>query len=97
MEASVSTLQPTLISKLRVLMVGIANNDWAGTSSNVVIKAGTAAPYPDPTFSFFPSKISANDILTLTRQYNERTAGTLKIHYLYRFANHSRHYGRHKR
>ena len=76
---AVSTLQTdTDIENLEWLMVGIANNDWAGTSSNVVFKAGTAAPYPDPAFSFFPSKISTNDILTLTRQYNERTAGTLK-------------------
>lgn len=52
-------------------------NQWGANSGDQVQKAGSAAPYPDPSFSFFPTRVSAQDILTLTREYNERTAGEL--------------------
>lgn len=52
-------------------------NQWGVNSGDQVQKAGTATPYPDPVFSFFPTRVSAKDILTLTREYNERTAGDL--------------------
>lgn len=52
-------------------------NQWGANSGDQVQKAGTATPYPDPVFSFFPTRVSAMDILTLTREYNERTAGDL--------------------
>lgn len=50
---------------------------WGVNSGDQLQKAGSAAPYPDPVFSLFPSRVSAKDILTLTREYNERTAGDL--------------------
>lgn len=53
-------------------------NAWGLNSGDQLQKAGQAVPYPDPQFSYFPSKVSAKDILTLTRQYNESTAGDLK-------------------
>ncbi len=53
-------------------------NGWGLNSGDQLQKAGQAVPYPDPQFSYFPSKVSAKDILTLTRQYNESTAGDLK-------------------
>lgn len=65
------------IENLAWLVVGIVNNDWGGTCPDQLTKAGTATPYPDPVFSIFPSHVSARDILTINRQYNERTAGDL--------------------
>lgn len=65
------------IENLAWLMVGIINGDWGGTSPDQSTKAGSAAPYPDPVFSLFPTKVSTRDILTLTREYNERTSGDL--------------------
>ncbi len=53
------------------------NPDWVGTSADALLKAAAATPYPDPVFSYFPQKICVLDILTLIRQYNEKTAGTL--------------------
>lgn len=53
-------------------------NGWGLNSGDQLQKAGQAVPYPDPQFSYFPSKVSAKDILTLVRQYNESTAGDLK-------------------
>lgn len=76
--ASTGLQTDTDIENLTWLMVGIINNDWGGTSAAGTLKAGTAAPYPDPVFSVFPTRVSAKDILTLVRQYNERTAGELK-------------------
>ena len=67
----------TEIENLAWLVVGIINGDWGGTSADQSTKAGQAVPYPDPSFSFFPSTIGLNDIITLTRQYNEKTAGEL--------------------
>lgn len=67
----------TEIENLAWLVVGIINGDWGGTSADQSTKAGQAVPYPDPAFSSFPSRIGLNDILTLTRQYNEKTAGEL--------------------
>ncbi len=53
-------------------------NAWGANSGDQMQKAGKASPYPDPSFSYFPSKVSLKDILTLTRQWNEKTAGDLK-------------------
>ena len=59
------------------LKFGIVVNEWAHSGWGFEFKAGTAEAYPDPAFSTFPSRITLKDILTLTRQYNERTAGEL--------------------
>lgn len=59
------------------LKFGIIVNEWAHSAWGFEFKAGTAEAYPDPLFSTFPSKITSKDILTLTRQWNERTAGVL--------------------
>lgn len=59
------------------LKFGIVVNEWAHSGWGFEFKAGTAEAYPDPSFSTFPSRITLKDILTLTRQYNERTAGEL--------------------
>lgn len=69
-----SDYEPTNIAWL---MVGIVNNDWGGTCADQSTKAGQAVPYPDPSFSYFPTKLCANDILTLTRQYNGKLDGDL--------------------
>lgn len=53
------------------------NPDWAGTTPDAILKAAAAMPYPDPQFSFFPQKFCAQDILTLTRQYNGKFDGEL--------------------
>ena len=52
-------------------------NQWGVNSGDQLQKAGTAEIYPDPVFSYFPTQISVLDILTLIRQYNERSAGVL--------------------
>ena len=59
------------------LKFGIVANEWAASAWGFEFKAGTAEAYPDPLFSIFPSRFTINDILTITRQYNERTAGDL--------------------
>lgn len=64
------------------LLVGVINNDkggtdWGGTCPDQSAKAGQAVPYPDPSFSYFPTKLCANDILTLTRLYNGKLDGDL--------------------
>ena len=59
------------------LKFGIVVNSWATSLFGFEFKAGTAEAYPDPSFSIFPSRITLKDILTVTRQYNERTAGEL--------------------
>lgn len=74
-----SDYEPTNIAWL---MVGVINKDdgstdWGGTCPNQSAKAGQAVPYPDPSFSYFPTKLCANDILTLTRQYNGKLDGEL--------------------
>lgn len=53
-------------------------NQWGANSGDQMQKAGTAEVYPDPVFSYFPSRFCALDILTLIRQYNARTDGELK-------------------
>ena len=69
-----SDYEPTNIAWL---MVGIVNGDWGGTCADQSTKAGQAVPYPDPSFSYFPTKLTANDILTLTRLYNGKLDGDL--------------------
>ena len=69
-----SDYEPTNIAWL---MVGIVNNDWGGTCPDQSAKAGQAVPYPDPSFSYFPTKLTANDILTLNRLYNGKLDGDL--------------------
>ena len=56
---------------------GIVVNDWENAQFDFEFKAGTAEPYPDPSFSFFPSKVCSKDIITFIRQYNGRTDGEL--------------------
>lgn len=53
------------------------NPDWANTGDGPTLKAAAAIAYPDPQFSFFPQKFCALDMLTLTRKWNEKTAGEL--------------------
>lgn len=60
------------------LKFGLVLQDWSASVFDLEFKAGTAEAYPDPVFSYFPSKFSQNDILTLTRQYNGRTDKELK-------------------
>jgi len=57
---------------------GEGNPDWGPNSGDKSQKAGAAVPYPDPVFGIFPTKFTPKDIITLTRQYNERNAGELK-------------------
>lgn len=57
---------------------GLINDMWGGANFDFEFKAGTAEAYPDPMFSYFPSRISKYDILTLIRQWNGRTDGELK-------------------
>lgn len=63
---------------LNWLMVGMVNGDWGGTCPDQELKAGSEEEYPDPSFSYFPSKLSSLDILTLTRQWNGKLDGELK-------------------
>lgn len=56
---------------------GLILNEWENSQFDFEFKAGTAEPYPDPAFSFFPSKVCAKDIITFIRQYNGRTDGEL--------------------
>jgi hypothetical protein len=65
------------IDNLAWLVVGILNNDWGGTSANQTTKAGSAEVYPDPQFSFFPTKVSKEDIITFIRKYNGKRDGEL--------------------
>ncbi len=69
-----SDYEPTNIAWL---LVGIVNGDWGGTCPDQSTQAGQAVPYPDPVFSYFPSRLSSLDILTLTRQYNGKLDGEL--------------------
>ncbi len=57
---------------------GLVLEDWSASVFDLEFKAGTAEAYPDPAFSYFPSKFSKYDILTLIRQYNGRTDGDLQ-------------------
>ncbi len=58
---------------------GLVGGMWDhGAAFGFEFKAGTAEVYPDPVFSYFPSKFSKYDILTLIRQYNGRTDGDLQ-------------------
>ena len=66
------------IDNLAWLVVGILNNDWGGTSSDYLNKAGSAEVYPDPIFSYFPTKVSTQDIITFIRKYNGKRDGVLK-------------------
>lgn len=54
------------------------NPDWAATGDGPTLKAAVTVAYPDPEFTIFPQKVSAIDILTLTRLWNEKTSGELK-------------------
>lgn len=67
----------TQIDNLAWLVVGILNGDWGGTCPDQSTKAGTAEAYPDPIFSYFPSKVSALDFITFIRQYNGKRDGEL--------------------
>lgn len=55
----------------------VVNSGWLGTSPDIATAAGKEEEYPDPAFSYFPSKVSAWDILTLTRQWNRKTDNEL--------------------
>lgn len=66
------------VENMTYLIIPIVNGDWGPNSGDRLQKAGNAPIYPDPLFSYFPQKICALDILTLTRQWNEKNAGTLK-------------------
>jgi len=60
------------------LKFGLVLLDWSASNFDFEIKAGTAEQYPDPVFSYFPTRFSKYDILTLIRQWNGRTDGDLK-------------------
>ena len=60
---------------VKVIRDAAGANQWGVNSGDQLQKAGQAVPYPDPVFSLFPTRISQEDILTITREYNERTAG----------------------
>jgi hypothetical protein len=76
-QASTNLAADEQIDNLAWLMVGIQNNDWGGTSANQTTKAGSAEVYPDPQFSFFPTKVSKEDIITFIRKYNGKRDGEL--------------------
>lgn len=67
-----------VLENMTYLIVPVVNANWGPNSGDLLQKAGNAPVYPDPAFSFFPQKICALDILTLTRQWNESNAGILK-------------------
>lgn len=69
-----SDYEPT---NLMWIVVGVVNGVWTDCTPDQEAKAGQAAPYPDPSFSYFPSKFCANDVLTLIRQYNGKLDGDL--------------------
>ena len=58
---------------------GLVLEDWSASVFDLEFKAGTAEAYPDPAFSYFPSKFSKYDILTLIRQSNFCTYGYLQL------------------
>ncbi|MBF1407684.1 hypothetical protein [Prevotella histicola] len=62
---------------IKVIKDAAGANQWGVNTGDQTQKAGQAVPYPDPVFSVFPTRVSAKDILTLTRQYNGRTDGDL--------------------
>lgn len=62
---------------IKVIKDAAGANQWGVNTGDQIQKAGQAVPYPDPVFSVFPTRVSAKDILTLTRQYNGRTDGDL--------------------
>ena len=62
---------------IKVIKDAAGANQWGVNTGDQTQKAGQAVPYPDPMFSVFPTRVSAKDILTLTRQYNGRTDGDL--------------------
>ena len=49
-----------------------ASPDWAGASPDLKIVAPGVPIPPPPSLSFFPLKVSKNDILTITRLNNDR-------------------------
>lgn len=65
------------VENMTYLIVPIVDGNWGPNSGDRLQKAGNAPIYPDPIFSYFPQKICALDILTLTRQWNEKTSGVL--------------------
>lgn len=67
----------TQIENLAWIVVGVKDGVYDQVSAATTTKAGTATPYPDPLFTTFPTRVSATDILTLIRQWNESTAGEL--------------------
>lgn len=78
-----SVADPTIpddyvLENMTYLIVPIVNGDWGPNSGDRLQKAGNAPIYPDPSFTYFPQKICALDIVTLIRQWNEKNAGTLK-------------------
>lgn len=53
-------------------------NDWELTSPEQKLIAADVEEPPTPVFSFFPLKISQNDVLGMRRIYNERAVTSLK-------------------
>ncbi len=45
-------------------------NNWACTTPDYILYAPDVPIPPDPVLSFFPLKVSVNDILVITRQFN---------------------------
>lgn len=74
---SAYTIQAINYLVIKVIKDAKGANQWGVNSGDQVQKAGTAEVYPDPLFSYFPSKVSALDILTFIRQYNGRMDGEL--------------------
>lgn len=69
-----------VFSNFEFVVAAYVNGDWGkvGTTqsgANFRFYSADVEPDPDPSFSYFPSKISAGDILTLTREYDDYAAG----------------------
>lgn len=58
------------------IMFNLPTTDWANLGmtaggDNFVLTCGEVEAEPDPVFSFFPTKVSQLDFLTLSRQYDD--------------------------
>ena len=58
------------------IMFNLPTTDWVNLGvtaggDNFVLTCGEVEPEPDPVFSYFPTRLSQLDFLTLTRQYDD--------------------------
>ena len=58
------------------IMFNLPTTDWVNLGvtaggDNFVLNLGEIEPEPDPVFSYFPTRLSQLDFLTLNRQYDD--------------------------